>query len=145
MNLSLGGYSSDTDSDGDGLNDGAEILASTNPLDSDSDDDGYADGTEIRAGSDPTDSNSTPDADLPILYYDFEGDSGSDVIDKGENGYNGFVARPDSTTLGDEGAPAGPSPATGASFSDGLIEVPDLDLSAIISSDGSYTLSLIHI
>ena len=77
----------------------------------------------------------------PQLYYDFEGDSGSDVIDKGENGYNGFVARPDSTTLGDEGAPAGPSPATGASFSDGLIEVPDLDLSAIISSDGSYTLT----
>ena len=77
----------------------------------------------------------------PQLYYDFEGDSGSEVIDKGENGYNGVVARPDSTTLGDEGAPAGPSPTTGASFSDGLIEVPDLDLSAIISSDGSYTLS----
>ena len=52
----------------------------------------------------------------PQLYYDFEGDSGSDVIDKGENGYNGFVARPDSTTLGDEGAPAGPSPATGATI-----------------------------
>ncbi|MAC50486.1 MAG: hypothetical protein CMO45_09565, partial [Verrucomicrobiales bacterium] len=77
----------------------------------------------------------------PQLYYDFEGDSGSDVIDKGENGYNGFVARPDSTTLGAEGAPGGPSPSTGVSLSDGLIEVPDVDLSGVIGGEGSYTLS----
>ena len=77
----------------------------------------------------------------PQVYFDFEGDSGSEVVDKGENSYNGFVARPDRTTIGDEGAPAGPSPATGVSFSDGLIEVPDIDLSAVISSDGSYTFS----
>ena len=77
----------------------------------------------------------------PQLYYDFEGDSGSEVIDKGVNGYNGVVARPDSTTLGGEGAPGGPSPSTGVSLSDGLIEVPDVDLSGVIGGEGSYTLS----
>lgn len=42
------------DSDGDSLNDGAEVLVhGTDPLDSDSDDDGIGDGDEIARGTDP--------------------------------------------------------------------------------------------
>ena len=44
------------DTDGDGINDGAEGTAGTDPLDSDSDDDGYSDGVEVTVGSDPTNS-----------------------------------------------------------------------------------------
>ena len=58
----------------------------------------------------------------PVVYFDFEGDGGDAVVDKGINGNDGIVARPGQTTLGDEGAPGGSTPATGASFSDGLIE-----------------------
>ncbi len=77
----------------------------------------------------------------PAFYFDFEGDSGDTVVDKGINGNDGIVTRPGQTTLGDEGAPGGSTPATGASFSDGLIEVSTIDVSSIVSQDGSYTLS----
>ena len=77
----------------------------------------------------------------PAFYFDFEGDSGDTVVDKGINGNDGIVTRPGQTTLGDEGAPGGSTPATGASFTDGLIEVSSIDVSEIISQDGSYTLS----
>jgi len=77
----------------------------------------------------------------PVVYFDFEGDSGDTVVDKGINGNDGIVTRPDQTTLGDEGAPGGSTPATGVSFSDGLIDVTAVDVSSIVSQDGSYTLS----
>ena len=77
----------------------------------------------------------------PVVYFDFEGDSGDQVIDKGTNGNNGTITKPGQTTLGDEGAPGGPSPSTGVNLSDGLIEVPGVDLSDIIGGEGSYTLS----
>ena len=49
------------DSDGDGLSDGAEIAThSTDPLDADSDGDEASDGAEITAGTDPNDADSTP-------------------------------------------------------------------------------------
>ena len=77
----------------------------------------------------------------PIVYFDFEGDSGDQVVDKGTNGNNGTITKPGQTTLGDEGAPGGPSPSTGVNLSDGLIEVPGVDLSDVIGGEGSYTLS----
>ncbi|MEO1860019.1 MAG: LamG-like jellyroll fold domain-containing protein, partial [Verrucomicrobiales bacterium] len=77
----------------------------------------------------------------PVVYFDFEGDSGDTVVDKGINGNDGIVTKPGQTTLGDEGAPGGSTPATGASFSDGLIDVTAVDVSSIVSQDGSYTLS----
>ena len=55
----------------------------------------------------------------PVVYFDFEGDSGDQVIDKGTNGNNGTITKPGQTTLGDEGAPGGPSPSTGVNISDG--------------------------
>ena len=77
----------------------------------------------------------------PVVYFDFEGDSGDTVVDKGINGNDGIVTKPGQTTLGDEGAPGGSTPSTGASFSNGLIEVSAIDVSSIVSQDGSYTLS----
>jgi len=49
------------DTDGDGLNDGAEVNTfSTNPLAPDTDGDGVSDGLEVTFGSDPLDSASAP-------------------------------------------------------------------------------------
>ncbi len=79
-----------SDSDGDGLNDGAEINfwgsewsadldndGLVNILDNDADGDGYADGVEINAGYDPADSASRPDCDssFKIEFGDLELDS----------------------------------------------------------------------
>ncbi len=77
----------------------------------------------------------------PLVYFDFEGDSGDQVVDKGFNGNNGNITKPDQTTLGDEGAPNGPSPSTGVNLSDGLIEVRGVDLSDIARGEASYTMS----
>ena len=131
---------SNADTDNDGLNDGAEITAKTDPTDPDTDGDGYMDGIEVVNGSDPNDDNSTPP---PLLaYYDFEGDQGNIVKDKGNWGNDAEVTRPDQTTLGIEGgAPGGSSPSTAAEFNDGLINVPGINLSKIISGEGSYTFS----
>ena len=131
---------SNADTDNDGLNDGAEITAKTDPTDPDTDGDGYMDGIEVVNGSDPNDDDSTPP---PLLaYYDFEGDQGNIVKDKGNWGNDAEVTRPGQTTLGIKGgAPGGSSPSTAAEFNDGLINVPGINLSKIISGEGSYTFS----
>jgi hypothetical protein len=59
------GYLTDpnnADTDGDGLDDGAEQAAGSNPLLTDSDGDGFDDGFEVNAGFNPTLASSTPDA-----------------------------------------------------------------------------------
>lgn len=48
------------DTDGDGLPDGAEVALGTNPLAADSDGDGVPDGVEVANGSDPLDASSVP-------------------------------------------------------------------------------------
>ena len=49
------------DTDGDGLNDGAEIAAGANPLVADTDGDGYYDGYEVSTGYSPIAASSTPE------------------------------------------------------------------------------------
>ncbi|MBK6686016.1 MAG: hypothetical protein IPG45_16200 [Deltaproteobacteria bacterium] len=51
------------DTDGDGLNDGQEVVAGTDPLDTDSDDDGIPDGYEVSQGLNPLVDDSYADAD----------------------------------------------------------------------------------
>ena len=110
------------DTDNDGLSDGEEKEKVTNPLLADTDGDGYSDGNEILAGSDPTDSSSKPDADLPILYYDFEGDEGDIVFDKSGREYNATIDNAGNTTLGIEGgAPEGSTPQTAMELNNGLL------------------------
>ena len=49
------------DTDGDGLNDGDELVVyGTNPLSADTDGDGYSDGTEVQWGTDPASASSFP-------------------------------------------------------------------------------------
>jgi len=75
------------DTDGDGIADGAEGTAGTDPLDSDTDDDGYSDGVEVKVGSDPTKSSSTPPSLL--AYYDFEAASSASITSIEEEGIGG--------------------------------------------------------
>ena len=111
------------------------------PLNPDFDGDGYLDGDEMKTGSDPKDANSTPPNLL--AYYNFERSSGNSVADQGAWGNNASVGRPDQTTLGVAGgAPNGPSPATAAELQDGLLRVPGVDLSSVISGEGSYILCM---
>ena len=111
-----------SDTDGDGVLDGRELILETNPT------------VEDRVVP-------TFEGPAPLVYFDFEGDSGDQVIDKGINGNHGNIKKPDQTILGDDGAPTGPSPTTGVNLSDGLIEVPGVDLSDVTRGEGSYTMS----
>jgi len=111
-----------SDTDGDGVLDGRELILETNPT------------VEDRVVP-------TFEGPAPLVYFDFEGDSGDQVIDKGINGNHGNITKPGQTILGDEGAPVGPSPTTGVNLSDGLIEVPGVDLSDVTRGEGSYTMS----
>ena len=64
------------------------------------------------------------------------------LADRGQWGNDATVGRPDQTTLGVAGgAPNGPSPATAVELNDGLLRVPGVDLSKVISGEGSYTFS----
>ena len=61
-----------TDTDGDGLNDGAEASAGSNPFDTDTDNDGMPDGWEVQYGLNPTnDQDALQDQDgdrVPNVY-----------------------------------------------------------------------------
>ena len=133
------------DADKDGLLDGAEIANGTDPENRDTDGDGYSDLKEIEVGSNPLNANSVPPAppiDEPLFFYDFEGDEGDLVTDKAERGNDAEVTRPGQTELGViGGAPQGSSPGTAIEFTDGLLNVPGVDMAEIISENGSYTMS----
>ena len=68
------------DSDGDGVEDAAELLGGLDENDPDTDGDGFDDRTEILAGSDAADPDSVPgdDADRDFLADDDEQDLGTD-------------------------------------------------------------------
>ena len=66
-----------TDSDGDGLSDGDEVERGTDPLDTDSDDDGLSDGDEVERGTDPLDADSDEDG----LSDGDEVERGTDPLD----------------------------------------------------------------
>ena len=83
-----------------------------------------------------------PPIDEPLFFYDFEGDEGDLVTDKAERGNDADVTRPGQTELGViGGAPQGSSPGTAIEFSDGLLNVPGVDMAEIINGNGSYTMS----
>ena len=146
----------DADSDDDNIVDGVENpdlpyneedpenQPGSDPNSSDTDGDGVLDGRELILETNPTVEDRvvpTFEGPAPLVYFDFEGDSGDQVIDKGINGNHGNITKPGQTILGDEGAPIGPSPTTGVNLSDGLIEVPGVDLSDVTRGEGSYTMS----
>lgn len=63
----LGNDPLNADTDGDSLNDKAEIeVHGTDPLLADTDGDSFGDGTELRKGSDPLDGQSIPEAAFEI-------------------------------------------------------------------------------
>ncbi|MDR3224980.1 MAG: Ig-like domain-containing protein, partial [Clostridiales Family XIII bacterium] len=55
-----GGQDANADTDGDGIPDGEEITAGTDPTNEDTDGDGFSDKEELEAGTDPLDKNSYP-------------------------------------------------------------------------------------
>ena len=64
------------------------------------------------------------------------------VADKGTWGNDATVVRPEQTVVGIEGgAPNGASPGTAADFQGGYLNVPGVDMSKVISGEGSYTLA----
>ena len=70
------------DSDGDGLNDGDEVFGvpATDPSNADSDGDGFSDGEELQAGSDPNSQGDTPLsgtlADSVLSFSQIQGEDG---------------------------------------------------------------------
>ncbi|MCH2060961.1 MAG: hypothetical protein MK183_10075 [Verrucomicrobiales bacterium] len=136
------------DTDGDGLSDGVEtntgvfVGASdtgTNPTSKDTDSDGFSDGEELDLGTNPVNSNDFPDSLL--VYYDFEGDVGTTVTDKGDFGNDGTFSG--AVELIAEGAPAGSSPGGSAQFTGGFINVPGIDMNTMIRDfgEGDYTMT----
>ena len=132
------------DTDKDGLLDGVETgtgelvdknNTGTDPNNADTDGDGYADGGEIVGGTDPHDPNSKGDLPPPYLYVDFE----EDAADRTENGLDGQIDG--AVSIDADGAPEGSTPETGANFTGGHIDFPDLDMNSMIRDfgDGSYT------
>ena len=129
-----------SDTDNDGLLDGDEITAQTDPTNPDSDEDGYFDGVEIKSGSDPKDPNSMPSGLL--AYFDFENFDGSTLFDGSLLENHATIIRENQTTLGIKGgAPSGPTPETAGQLVDGLLNVPGIDLTKVINGEGSYTFS----
>ena len=147
------------DTDGDNLSDGRETNTGvfveankatdtgTDPTKADTDADGFKDGVEVTLGSDPTDMNSVPASELPIplVYFDFEGDTVELVTDKSGNNRDGVVVG--EIGLG-TGAPDGPTPGQGGLFAieeEGYLDVTEFDWFELVHDnedvDRSYTLS----
>lgn len=81
----------DSDDDNDGLTDGQELTAGTDPLRSDTDGDGVTDKDEIDAGSDPLDSNSLSGAvSTGVLRIALE-EPGQDQVHMGVGNLRGWA------------------------------------------------------
>jgi len=98
----------DTDSDGDGLSDGAEITLGTDPRAADTDRDGLADGDEAARGTDPR----AADTDEDGLADGKEVKGGTDPKDSDTDG--------DGLQDGEEAADLGTDPLSSDSDGDGL-------------------------
>ena len=109
--LGLGTDPESADTDGDGLDDGAELDLGTNPLVADTDGDGLSDGEECNLGTDPlstdTDGDGLPDG------WEYE-HSLDPLSDEGNHGANG--------DLDEDGVPNAAELAAGTNPSD-----PDTD------------------
>jgi hypothetical protein len=96
----------DADTDADGLSDGDELAAGTDPLNPDTDGDTLLDGVEVQLGTDP----SSPDGDGDTYLDRWELREGTDPNDKSSRIYVGhWPYNPDKGAV--EGAaafPAGP-------------------------------------
>ncbi|MEE3175916.1 MAG: LamG-like jellyroll fold domain-containing protein [Verrucomicrobiota bacterium] len=77
------------------------------------------------------------------IYYDFEDQEGDSVADKGANGLNGAIQRPDQLTIGGSGAPKGSTPGTGIDFQGGFLSIAGTGdaVANIVNGAGSYTAS----
>ena len=109
----------------------------TDPHNRDTDGDNYGDGGEIAGGTNPHDPNSKGALLPPFLYVDFE----EEAEDLSGNGYNGVVDGLVSFDV--EGAPDGPTPRTGASFTGGHIDFPDIDMNSMINAFEDVQLHLL--
>ncbi len=72
-------FAYDGDADGDGLNNGDEIAAGTDPFNWDTDRDGYGDGEEVGVGTDPLNRNVRPP--YSPGFGDLDGDGDIDAMD----------------------------------------------------------------
>lgn len=70
------------DTDADGLRDGAEIQRGTDPTDRDSDNDGVVDGVEVEEGLDPMNADTDGDG----LQDGYERDQGTDPLERDSDG-----------------------------------------------------------
>jgi hypothetical protein len=110
----------DTDTDGDGLLDGAELL--TSPLDADTDDDGLADGAEIL--TDPT----VADSDGDGLSDGLEAGVVAGIADGTSDGDGVPYSGTDPSFVGDADPATTTDPMSGDSDGDGLSDgAEDLD------------------
>lgn len=72
-------FAYDGDADGDGLNNGDEMAAGTDPFNWDTDRDGYGDGEEVGVGTDPLNRNVRPP--YSPGFGDLDGDGDIDAMD----------------------------------------------------------------
>ena len=98
----------------------------------------FIDNLVITAGK-PT----APPLPAVAVYYDFEDQEGDSVADKGANGLDGAINRPDQLTIGGSGAPKGSTPGTGIDFQGGFLSVAGTGdaVANIVNGEGSYTAS----
>jgi uncharacterized membrane protein len=127
--LETGTNLTDTDTDDDGLLDGAEVTEyGTDPLDADTDDDGVRDAVEIQQGTDPT----VADTDTDGLADGEEIDGATDPT----------VADTDGDGLDDgRELDVGTDPTTADSDDDGLIDGYELRVGtdpSAVDSDGDW-------
>ncbi len=122
----VGSQATGVDTDGDGVDDAAELAAGTDPNNADSDGDGISDGDEVAAGTDPK----NPDSDGDGLSDGDEVALGTDPNNPDSDG--------DGVSDGDE-ANAGTDPNNPDSDGDGLTDGEERDLGTnplLADSDG---------
>ncbi len=107
------------DTDGEGLDDGAELVLGTDPLLPDTDDDDYSDYVEVMLGSDPLDPLSTP---APV---DSDGDGLTDAQELALGTRADRVDSDDDTFSDHVEVNAGSNPNSAASLPDGAVLITE--------------------